>query len=134
MIFLDTSAVYALADRRDPNHEQAVSLFGQALTSMEALLVHSAILIEATALLQRRLGLAAALRFLEQSERFVIHWITDRDHGQAVELLKERGRRGLSLVDCTSFVVMRHYHVNQALAFDGDFQQEGFAPYQGAAS
>lgn len=133
MIFLDTSAIYALADQGDPNHARAVALFRHALESQEELLVHNAILVEATALLQRRLGLETALRFLKDSEQFVIHWVTAQDHGQAVELLKDRGRRDLSLVDCTSFTVMRRYRVTQALAFDADFQQEGFKLYSGTA-
>ena len=43
-----------------------------------------------------------------------------------MRLLEERGKRGLSLVDCLSFLVMREYKVRQALAFDPDFVQEGF--------
>ncbi len=133
MIFLDTSAIYALADRNDLNHDAALDRFRHALESQEEFLVHNAILVEAAALLQRRLGLESALKFLGDSNKFVIHWITARDHGQAVELLKDRGRRGLSLVDCTSFTVMRHYQVTQVLAFDADFQQEGFDLYLGTA-
>lgn len=133
MMLLDTSAIYALADRSDPNHARAVALFRQTLGSQEELLVHSYILVEAAALLQRRLGLEPALRFLEEAGSFLVHWVTAREHRQAVELLRERGRRGLSLVDCASFVIMRRYQVATALAFDPDFQQEGFALYQGAA-
>lgn len=129
MILIDTSAIYALADRGDPNHESAVEWFRAAVETQEELLVHNAILIEATALLQRRLGLAAAVRFLDSSDQFIIHWVGARDHSEAVELLKERGRRGLSLVDCTSFAVMRHLRVTQAIAFDADFEQEGLGLY-----
>jgi predicted nucleic acid-binding protein len=131
VILLDTSAIYALADRNDPNHGRAVALFRQALQSQEDLLVHSYILVEASALLQRRLGLEPALRFLEEAGSLVVHWVTARDHSRAVGLLKDRGRRGLSLVDCTSFAVMRHYQGTTALAFDPDFELEGFAQYQG---
>ena len=135
MIFLDTSAIYALADEHDPRHGRAVALLRHALLeSQEDLLVHSSILVEAAALLQHRLGLESALRFLEESESFVVHWVNAQDHGQAVELLRDRGRRGLSLVDCTSFVVMRHYRTSQALAFDADFEHEGFVLYGGTST
>ncbi|MBX6772113.1 MAG: hypothetical protein IRY83_10345 [Chloroflexi bacterium] len=40
MILLDTSAIYALADRGDPNHARAMALFQSALAD-EDLLVHS---------------------------------------------------------------------------------------------
>jgi predicted nucleic acid-binding protein len=46
-----------------------------------------------------------------------------------VELLASRGKRGLSLVDCTSFVLMRRLGVETALAFDEDFRGEGFRVY-----
>lgn len=131
MIFLDTSAVYALADRSDLNHGAAVERFRSAVESQEELLIHNAILVEAATLLQRRLGLDVVLRFLEDSEKFVVHWTTLRDHKLATEMLKDKGKRGLSLVDCINFTVMRHHQVTKALAFDIDFQEEGFELYRG---
>lgn len=133
MIFLDTSAIYALADEGDPNHERAKRLFQQALAAEEDLLIHNYILAESTALLQTRLGLEQALRFLRESESFYIHWLTDQDNKKGVDLLSKRRRRGLSLVDCVSFIVMRRYRVKKALAFDPDFQREGFQLYKGAS-
>ena len=132
MIFLDTSAVYALADSQDSNHGRAVELFRSALDAGEGLLVHSYVLVEAAALLQRRLGLRRALEFLHDSDAFQVHWISLEDHGRAAELLADLGRRGVSLVDCASFVVMRQYGVSQALAFDADFEEQGFALYSDA--
>ncbi len=129
MIFLDTSVIYALADEEDPNHPLAKELFRRALEAGEDILVHSYILVESAALLQNRLGLDQALRFLRESEAFHIHWITAHDHRQGAALLKGRGRRGLSLVDCVSFVIMRRYGVKEALAFDPDFEREGFKLY-----
>ncbi|MBX6772112.1 MAG: PIN domain-containing protein [Chloroflexi bacterium] len=86
---------------------------------------------EAAALLQRRLGLEPALDFLREAATFTLHWVSLREHQVAVELLQDRGRRGLSLVDCVSFAVMRHYGVTRAFAFDEDFEREGFALYRG---
>ena len=51
MIFLDTSAIYALADRDDKNHQQAIRLFQEALTNRERFIVHNYILVESAALL-----------------------------------------------------------------------------------
>ena len=93
--------------------------------------MHNYVLLEASALFQRRLGLAQALSALERSNDYWVHWITSRDHADAVALLAQRGRRGLSLVDCASFVVMRINGLTGALAFDADFETEGFELYQG---
>ena len=90
------------------------------------LLTHNYVLVESAAVLQRRLGLTSALSFLAESRTFTVHWITQEDHMEAVALLERRGKRNLSLVDCMSFVVMRNYDVTTALAYDSDFQAEGF--------
>ncbi|MBI4299055.1 MAG: PIN domain-containing protein [Chloroflexi bacterium] len=131
MIFLDTSAIYALADRGDSNHGQALEAFRRLWEDNEDVLVHSYVLVEAAALLQRRLGLDSALQFLQESRQFHVHWVSSGDHEKAVGLLEERGKRGLSLVDCASFNIMRDYQVSQALTFDTDFEQEGFVIYRG---
>lgn len=94
------------------------------------LLTHNYVLVESAAVLQRRLGLASALSFLAESQTFLVHWITPEDHAEAVELLERRGKRNLSLVDCMSFVVMNKYKVTTALAYDSDFQAEGFGMWR----
>ena len=81
--------------------------------------------------MQSRLGLTAALAFLESLDQFTVHWIDPADHEEAVELLSARNRRGLSLVDCASFVVMRRYGLTHGLFFDADFEREGFQLYSG---
>ena len=126
MIFLDTSAVLALADTRDSHHEEAVATLERLVSEGQALLTHNYVLVESSALLQNRLGLESSLAFLSDAERFTVHWVSPSDHDAAVEMLTDRHRRGLSLVDCMSFVVMRQYSVNTALAFDADFDAEGF--------
>ena len=89
MIFLDTSAIYALADESDSNHGRALELFGHAIDADEALLIHSYMLVESTALLQHRLRLDSALKFLQDIGGFQSHWVTAEDHEEAVVILRE---------------------------------------------
>ena len=126
MIFLDTSAILALADVRDQNHTGAVVALESLTLDGNTLLTHNYVLVESAALLQSRIGLESALAFLSDAEHFTVHWVTPTDHAEAMTLLTERNRRGLSMVDCMSFVVMRKYGVRTALAYDADFQAEGF--------
>ena len=126
MIFLDTSAVLALADTKDSHHNEAVATLVSMMSSGHAILTHNYVLVESAVLLQNRIGLASSLAFLTDAHRFTIHWISAADHAEAVELLSGRNRRGLSLVDCMSFVVMRKYAIKTALAFDADFEAEGY--------
>jgi predicted nucleic acid-binding protein len=125
-LLFDTSAIYALADRNDPNHGIAVERLGRLQSQGDRLFLHSYLLAEATALLQRRLGLEVSLRFLADASSMRVHWVTARDHREAVALLAARGKRELSLVDCMSFVLMRRYGIAVAFAFDDDFPREGF--------
>lgn len=132
MILLDTSAVYALADRADPNHERARVSFERALGDDEKFLLHSYVIVESAALLQGRLGLQAALAFLgdvKATGSFERVWIDEAVHDRALARLARLGKRGVSLVDCTSFVLMESRGVREALAFDRDFEDQGFALY-----
>ncbi|HEY4509590.1 MAG TPA: PIN domain-containing protein [Candidatus Paceibacterota bacterium] len=129
MIFLDTSAIYALADERDENHEKAKGLFDLALSQGEQFSLHSYILIEASALLQRRLGLEQTKKFLKESARFQIVWIDSSLHKLAEDYFFKHATRKLSLVDCASFVVMRQQGIMKALAFDDDFPKAGSRLY-----
>jgi predicted nucleic acid-binding protein len=131
MMLFDSSAAYAMADQRDRYHKDAVSLFSKAIGNREILILHSYVVVEAAALLQRRLGIESAKRFLAESRKLFIHWVTREEHQRGVDILEERGRRHLSLVDCVSFVVMASYGINTVFAFDGDFEEEGFTFYRG---
>ena len=129
MIFLDTSAIYALADPNDPNHANAYKNFDLALKSGETFLVHNYILVESAALLQARLGFQSAALFLKNAKSFEMEWIDSDLHEEAEKELERIEKRGISLVDCTSFIVMRKRGVKKVLAFDPDFQDQGFSLY-----
>lgn len=132
MIFLDTSAIYALADKDDDMHDSAVTAFNRAQHSSESMLTHSYVLVESAALLQRRLGISTALAFLNEAERFIVHWVTHETHLEAVGYLAENGSSKLSLVDVVSFLVMRREGVSEFLGYDGHFTEAGFRQFSGA--
>ena len=129
MIFLDTSAIYALADKADPNHATAYKKFDLASNSGERFLFHNYVLVESAVLLQARLGLFSASLFLEDAKSFAVEWVDLDLHEEAVKELERIGKQGISLVDCTSFIVMRRRDVKEAFAFDPDFEDQGFTNY-----
>ena len=129
MIFLDTSAIYALADKTDPNHMTAYKKFQDALKSGEVFVLHNYILLESAALLQARLGLTSAVLFLKDAKSFEVEWVDSDLQEEAEKELERIGKRGISLVDCTSFIVMRRRGIQKVLAFDPDFQDQGFTTY-----
>ena len=127
MIFLDTSAIYALADRADARHGEAVAHLDSVLKGGEKLLTHNYVLVESLALLQHRLGISAAVKLSESASGFVIIWVDRQLHEEAVRRLARAGKRRLSFVDHVSFLVMRSRGIEKALAFDPDFSSEGFS-------
>ncbi|NJD69117.1 MAG: VapC toxin family PIN domain ribonuclease [Candidatus Methylomirabilota bacterium] len=131
MIFLDTSAIYAMADQADPQHERAKERFEALLDMGERILTHNYVLVETMALIQSRLGMTAALKLAHDCRVFDIDWIDEATHGEAVRCLTESAKRRVSLVDQVSFLVMRRRGVRTALAFDQDFEREGFQVFPG---
>ena len=126
MTFVDTSAIYAWADAADPNHRTAVRALQRLLESGEDLLTHNYVLVESMALLQSRLGLAAATKFAADAKTFVVEWVDDDLHAAGVGALEASRKRRLSLVDHVSFLVMKRRGVDTAFAFDPDFTAAGF--------
>jgi len=129
-VFVDTSALLAVLDGDDPNHEAAAGMLKAALHDDDAF-THNYVHVEAEQLVRRRLGALFAERLLREvlpALRTV--WIDEGIHTEAVGGLYKKGRAA-SLVDEVSFVLMRRLGVETALAFDTDFEREGFRRPEG---
>jgi predicted nucleic acid-binding protein len=126
VIFVDTSALLALLDRDDRFHATAVATL-RGLATDDGLMSHEYVLVETTSLVQRRLGIAAVRRFVDEFLPLVeVAWIDVALHAEAREALLAADRRTVSLVDWTSFLVMRRNGVRRAFTFDADFAAQGF--------
>lgn len=126
-IFLDTSGFLAAVVRSDVHHGAAREVLSRLLHRRLQLHTNSYVVLETMALLQARVGLEAALRFERDLRPFLdVLWIDERLHQAASERLAARNRRSLSLVDCSSFVVMERLGIRRVFAFDDDFATEGF--------
>ena len=128
MIFVDTSAIYALADRRDANHLEARRIFDGLLRTKRRLCTHSYVLVESMALLDRRLGRKAMFAFASEARMFEIEWVGVSLHSRAIDALRDAGRT-VSLVDQVSFLVMQAHGIEEAFAFDRHFALAGFRLY-----
>lgn len=124
-VFVDTSGLLAVLDGGDPNHDAATSMLKAALRDGEAL-THNYVHVEAEQLVRRRLGAQYAARlFGEVLPALETVWVDEDTHAEAVAALGRKGRAS-SLVDQVSFVVMRRLQITEAIAFDADFEREGF--------
>lgn len=124
-VFVDTSALYALLVRGDPNHDAAASAFTR-LRQRGSLITHNYVVVETAALVQHRFGVSAVRTLIDLLGPIGVIWVDEETHKAAIAALLAAPRRRLSLVDRVSFEVMRDRAVTQAFAFDPDFHQEGF--------
>jgi predicted nucleic acid-binding protein len=135
-VFVDTSALYAALDANDRQHTDAARRWNRLLDGVAAgsaeVLTHSAVVVETSALVQRRLGMPA-LRVLHDGllGALTIHWVDAGLHGRAVSALLAADRRDVSLVDWTSFELMRALGVEACFAYDDDFERQGFTAEYG---
>jgi predicted nucleic acid-binding protein len=125
-VFVDTSALYALLDADDAEHEAAAAVWPALLDG--ELRTHSYVVVETMSLAQSRLGLDAVRTLATDIMPVLsVRWVDQRLHDSATTALLAASRRGLSLVDWTSFELMRAEHIDTAFAFDDDYVTQGFA-------
>jgi len=133
-VFVDTSAFYALSSERDASHTRARDTYEHAKRLQALLVTSSYVVLETISLLQKRHGIAMAERFGDSVAGGVdVVWIDAGQHHMAWKLWKEQRQRGLSLVDCSSFAVMRDVGIRHVFAFDRQFEDAGFVPFSPSA-
>ncbi len=127
-LFVDTSALYALLDVRDRYHAAAARVWREILEKENLVLMTSNyVVLETVALVQHRLGLEA-VRVLQDDVLPVLTvvWVDKYLHESALTALLAAGKRHRSLVDWTSFELMRRYGLDAVFTFDRDFDEQGF--------
>ena len=126
-VYVDTSAILALLNANDDFHAKAAAIWIDLLDQSTRLTTNSFVLVETYALVQNRLGLDA-VRTLAQNiiPIFEIKWIDNSLYQQTITTYLTANRRQLSLVDCSSFIVMYRLNINKAFTFDNHFREQGF--------
>lgn len=126
-VYIDTSALYAIVDADDSNHYAARGAWIDLLEGDTPLVCSNYVLLETCALIQRRLGIDAVRGFQRAVYPVLsIEWVDRHVHETAMTAVVTADRRGLSLVDCVSFEVMRMLGIDTAFSFDAHFGEQGF--------
>ena len=126
-VFVDTSALHAVLDADDEVHAQARTAWRELIQAGAPLVTSSCVCVETTSLVQARLGMDAVCALYNDLLPVVtVVVIDDAHHTNAVATLLGVNRRDLSLVDCSSFEMMRQRGISTAFAFDRHFAQQGF--------
>jgi predicted nucleic acid-binding protein len=125
IVFVDTSAVYALLDADDSNHERAFGTTARLLG--RELVTHSYVVVELASLVRRRLGADAAARLIDDVLPAIEVIDVDASlRSRALAAFRAATGSAVSLVDRTSFEFMRQRGIRRAWAMDEDFVTEGF--------
>ena len=133
MKFVDTGYWVALQLSKDFHHREAAALWKEPLGT---LLCTNHVLGETWTFLRRRASHHAAVSFLDaaqKSSRLIVTHVDEELEAEAFRWLRRHDEREYSFVDATSFAVMRHRRLTEALAFDGDFAAAGFVEVRPAA-
>ncbi len=124
-VFVDTSALYALLDEDDAHHAEASHIL-RRLQGTE-LLTHAFVVVEAAALVGRRLAWAASEQLLGGILPVIDVQPVEADlYASAAGAYRRSGSAAVSLVDRASFAFMQSRGIQRAFAHDDDFRREGF--------
>ena len=128
-VVVDTSALFALLDRRDAHHASAVAFWTDP--DDEDLVTHAYVVIETAALARSRLGVAAVIALVDELLPAIRVEMVDRPlHEGALADLRRIGG-GTSLVDRVTLAFAARHGIGRAFAFDADLSVEGLAPVTG---
>ena len=128
-VFVDTSGLYALVDRKDAHHPAARAIVERLLRNGRRLVATDYVLAETVNLANARSGTRVATRVLdliEQSTGIRIEWIGTSRFDFTKAFFRKHADHQYSFTDCTSFIVMRELKLSQALTTDHHFSQAGF--------
>lgn len=130
MIFVDTSAWFAVVDENDKDHIIANSQF--KTKSSAKFITSNLVIIESLGWLRYKRGKSQAVKLGERllySPDILIERVGRADEVKSWKLFQKLDGRGVSMIDCTSFAVMRRLKIKEAFAFDEDFKNLGFKVY-----
>jgi len=130
MIFVDTSAIIALEVPSDKFHKRALKWRKEA---KDPIFVSSnLVFIETASWVRHNSGKEIAVKIglsLLSGAGIQIERVTMDDEDNAWALFQKIEGRGISMIDCTSFVLMKRLKIKEVFAFDSDFKKMGFKVY-----
>lgn len=125
-LFVDTSVLYAVADRADRDNAAAkvILVAGERLTTTDH------VLVESWRLIQHRLGQHAADAFWAslRDGSIELENVGPADLDAAWAIGDAFADQAFSIVDRTSFAVMLRLGIHRAASFDKDFAVFRFGP------
>jgi predicted nucleic acid-binding protein len=138
LIFVDTSAWYALKATDDRYHDEAILFYDELRSGRHgSLVVTDYVLDETATLLMDTKGGGLAAGFLDEalaSKSVRLVWISPDLFREAIKIFRNGSDRRWSFTDCTSFQLMHRLKITDAFALDQHFSEAGFNRLPGTLS
>ena len=123
-VLWDSSAILALLDADDADHERAVEVARRIALEARPSFITNYVEVEAHALLLRKLGRTLAREWLLGGGLPVMR-VLPQEEAQAKSILARHQDKDWSLCDAISFAVLQARGVRTAFTFDRHFRQYG---------
>ncbi|MGA2682374.1 MAG: type II toxin-antitoxin system VapC family toxin [Candidatus Bathyarchaeia archaeon] len=129
MIFVDTSAWYALEVEDDVNHEAACKFLSIIASGKYGISVTTDYILDETiTLLWSRRSPSSASAFINKimkSKSVRVFWVEDDLFEKALDMFKRSDGKSWSFTDCTSFALIKDLSIPNAFTFDNHFREAG---------
>ncbi|MFQ5456092.1 MAG: type II toxin-antitoxin system VapC family toxin [Nitrospirota bacterium] len=128
-IFVDTSALIAIGNKRDFFHSQAVKVRNELKNSQRIFVTTSAILLElgnafcSAKLRPSAIKLIEAINHSKKWKCVIVNGVLIE---QGFQKFKQMQDKEWGLVDCISMVVTKNHGISEIFTTDNHFEQAGF--------
>jgi predicted nucleic acid-binding protein len=123
-VLWDSSAILALLDADDADHERAVAVAGQIASQRRPSFITNYIEVEAHALVLRKLGRTVAREWLLTGGLPVIRALPEEEN-RGREIVARHSDKNWSRCDAISFAVLDVRGIRRVFTFDHHFRQYG---------
>ncbi len=128
-MFVDTSAWFALGDRKDQYHDRATAFLRNLKFEPVLLLTTDYVVDETLTLLRFKVSHREALAFLrlfKRGSQITREQVNSEHLRRAEEVFSRYRDKRWSFTDCVSFAFMEEKGLQEAFAFGANFSQFGF--------
>ena len=124
IIFVDTSALFAIANAKDEDHKRARDFLSKLAEEKVILFVTNFVIAETYTLMLRKIGRDKAIEYIENLRNTAeIERVSEEDENKAWQIILRYRDKDFSYVDATSFAVMKRLGIRDAFSFDEHFEQ-----------